>query len=238
MRFQYVLVILTLLACASQAVAPDIEVITEVPDEVSVGDTIPVVILVHNNEDYDLHLVLKEEVVGEGIGTPEPVKTTSGGWGWLPPYYEWEIDVPAKSSKTIEYKVRAEYPGYLALGGTRVEFESGETYRSDIVDVHVLCNQDGVCEGHESFDNCPEDCPSGSDDGICDYMMDGRCDPDCLEGGDPDCEAEVDVPQEPLPVEPPVEPKPKTNALLYWGIAAVLLIAAAAIHLKNRQRAD
>ena len=47
---------------------------------------------------------------------------------------------------------------------------------------------DGVCQDHESYGRCPEDCPSGEKDGYCDKLSDGKCDPDCITG-DYDCES-------------------------------------------------
>jgi hypothetical protein len=50
-----------------------------------------------------------------------------------------------------------------------------------------LCNHNTKCENFENFYSCPDDCPSGSKDNVCDALRDGRCDPDCAEGIDPDC---------------------------------------------------
>ena len=46
---------------------------------------------------------------------------------------------------------------------------------------------DGICEVGENYFNCPQDCPSGSLDGVCDKVPDGICDPDCHGKYDPDC---------------------------------------------------
>ena len=50
---------------------------------------------------------------------------------------------------------------------------------------------DGKCTIGENYNNCPEDCPSGSYDMYCDKVEDGICDPDCIEremiDEDPDC---------------------------------------------------
>ncbi len=45
----------------------------------------------------------------------------------------------------------------------------------------------GICDDGETYKTCPQDCPSGSLDGYCDRVKDGRCDPDCKNGEDPDC---------------------------------------------------
>jgi hypothetical protein len=55
-------------------------------------------------------------------------------------------------------------------------------------DPDCVCNRNGKCDlGVETYANCPQDCISGSQDGICDKVKDGRCDPDCMSGEDADC---------------------------------------------------
>jgi len=44
-----------------------------------------------------------------------------------------------------------------------------------------------ICEDHESYETCPDDCRSGSEDDYCDEEQDGICDPDCINGEDIDC---------------------------------------------------
>lgn len=49
-----------------------------------------------------------------------------------------------------------------------------------------LCG-DGFCVFGETYENCPQDCPSGSFDAFCDSVKDGICDPDCSPEQDSDC---------------------------------------------------
>jgi putative hemolysin len=47
---------------------------------------------------------------------------------------------------------------------------------------------DGKCVITETYETCPKDCPQSGSDGICQKIMDFKCDPDCISGkGDPDC---------------------------------------------------
>lgn len=46
---------------------------------------------------------------------------------------------------------------------------------------------DGVCGIPENYSSCPQDCSSGEEDGYCDAVKDGICDPDCTKGEDADC---------------------------------------------------
>lgn len=59
---------------------------------------------------------------------------------------------------------------------------------------------DGICasavnivdrHAGENHGNCKSDCPSGGKDNYCDKLRDGRCDPDCKRGEDPDCKMEA-----------------------------------------------
>ena len=56
--------------------------------------------------------------------------------------------------------------------------------------ITLQCNFDSICEPGENNHNCPQDCPSGLEDGLCDGLEDLKCDPDCQIGQDPDCTTE------------------------------------------------
>jgi len=55
------------------------------------------------------------------------------------------------------------------------------------------CNEDGTCDSGENHQNCPQDCPSGGEDGICDLVEDGICDPDCNGTRDEDCRIDYNI---------------------------------------------
>jgi len=55
------------------------------------------------------------------------------------------------------------------------------------------CNADGTCDPDENHQKCPQDCPSGGEDGLCDLVEDGICDPDCNETRDEDCRIEYEI---------------------------------------------
>lgn len=52
--------------------------------------------------------------------------------------------------------------------------------------------EDGICQPHESYEICPQDCPSGRQDDFCDEIKDGICDPDCKNNQDSDCVKKAD----------------------------------------------
>jgi len=62
-----------------------------------------------------------------------------------------------------------------------------------------LCNNDGICSNNENYQNCQQDCPSGSADGYCDKIYDTKCDPDCSTQDDPDCLFSKNKPKEEKP---------------------------------------
>ena len=58
---------------------------------------------------------------------------------------------------------------------------------------YLLCNEDYMCNNDETYEICPTDCLSGSNDGICDGEQDDMCDPDCSLLEDLDCSCGNDV---------------------------------------------
>ena len=72
----------------------------------------------------------------------------------------------------------------------RIEmYNSGNSKIMDI-DVSSFANTcgDKICQEYESYESCPQDCPSGGRDGFCDGISDAICDPDCTGKTDIDCE--------------------------------------------------
>jgi len=62
----------------------------------------------------------------------------------------------------------------------------------DIDCIPLVCG-DTTCDFRrgENYENCPQDCPSGSRDNYCDSIADGICDPDCKAREDIDCLEEL-----------------------------------------------
>jgi hypothetical protein len=56
----------------------------------------------------------------------------------------------------------------------------------------ILCNQNDICDAKENYFGCPQDCPSGSNDNICDSQNEGICDPNCHYSSDPDCSLDLE----------------------------------------------
>jgi len=82
---------------------------------------------------------------------------------------------------------------------------------------------DGTCGMPEDYTNCPQDCPSGSEDGYCDGIHEGICDFDCSPAKDPDCiGTEKGYSETPTP-ETPTLSQPWESPLI-WGTGIIVLI--------------
>ncbi|MEM0360832.1 MAG: hypothetical protein QXK06_05880 [Candidatus Diapherotrites archaeon] len=99
-----------------------------------------------------------------------------------------------------------------------------------------LCNQNNACDPDETALSC-KDCPMDKEDGICVWLEDTYCDPDCARGVDPDClktmtpqptqtiqGQETVFPGKTVQPTPTPQPEGNTNYLLIGGIAAVFII--------------
>lgn len=80
-----------------------------------------------------------------------------------------------------------------------------------------LCNLNGKCDETETIYSCPSDCKPNSPDSLCVKDKNGFCDPDCMEGVDPDCEKRAFKP-------------------IYFVIIALLIIIPAIIFFVFRKR--
>ncbi|MBI2673522.1 hypothetical protein HYX19_04635 [Candidatus Woesearchaeota archaeon] len=73
--------------------------------------------------------------------------------------------------------------------GKKIEIYDQKDKKILEIDIGYFANVcgDNVCQEHESYVDCKQDCPSGSKDDFCDRVSDGICDPDCGESNDLDC---------------------------------------------------
>ena len=161
-------------------------------DELNFGDILTVDITLTNSEFEGINVSIREFVAGcepiepKEFITPEIPKDMITA---IPPYYLWNVSLQPTSNYTITYKVKPLTFGKLGISPTEVQTSSGETFYSNGLIIFVKPESNGICEFEkgENYYTNPEDCPSGSEDGVCDLIKDGICDPDCIEGADPDC---------------------------------------------------
>jgi len=116
--------------------------------------------------------------------------------------------------KTGEYKlkIKAEKQGYKTY-----EEEKDFTVIGEIGKIikETFCNNDNICNPAENYENCPNDCKSGSADGYCDSMKDNKCDSDCASKNDKDC-------------------KGKLTYIIFVLVAAAIIAAAFLVLRKKR----
>ncbi len=108
--------------------------------------------------------VVCTDTFGKGDGTNGCQTKESGGFSLLMPYFATAklISLYDPSDKMVA--------------------------NADVSRFAKICG-DNICQENENALTCPQDCKSGTKDGICDRQIDGVCDPDCAKGADPDCAA-------------------------------------------------
>ncbi len=104
--------------------------------------------------------------------------------------------------------------------------KQGNNAETDPENIVVSCKADGICGEGENHLYCPEDCDVEKSDSVCEAVVDGKCDPDCEKGYDPDCkvnEKKIDVENKGLEEK---EEASNDNTIVYivGGIIAIVLI--------------
>lgn len=135
------------------------------------------------------------------------------------PYYTWSLTLNPRSSQTLTYRAVPKNVGMIAFPSAIVADDAGNRAESATTYLRVLCSPNGVCDPGENTLFCPEDCPSGSADDLCDGMQDNRTDPDCQAGYDPDSGPASTTPA-PSPTKAPL---PGALCILAAGIALMIL---------------
>ncbi len=177
----------------------DIILYRRAPARAKVGQKFWVLLQIENTGDSERHITFMERL-GEAVfdqSQAEAIEVWDPGPEGLPPsgekqmlklfYYEWKIQLPPGKSATLTYWLIPTRPGTYVISPAMLTLE-GESFRTQSFDIEILCEEDAYCdaEAGETYLNCPADCMTGSSDGICDGAEDGRIDPDCAEGYDPD----------------------------------------------------
>lgn len=97
--------------------------------------------------------------------------------------------------------VSLKMPYDVQAGTMEIFHENRKVYTKEL----NFCKNNGVCDTSETQETCPQDCPAGTQDRICNNRADRVCDPDCAPGFDPDCAGTspvVPVTTRKSPVEP------------------------------------
>ena len=98
-----------------------------------------------------------------------------------------------------------------------------------------FCNNNTICEENENSLTC-SDCKPDKPDNLCVNAEDGICDPDCLEGYDPDCENDSAENNTGTPQGSTKKIDWINILLVFLVIAAVILAAWVIFYVKNQKK--
>jgi len=210
--------------------AVNLEVTKDSENKINFGENLEVNIYIENLENSEINLTVKEF-----IGNADPIDPTSFisssdeseyEFSYGPPYYLWEIKINSSSTYTIKYIIKPTIFGTFSLSPTQVETSSGEIFFSNSLNIEVVPEKNGICEPEigENYITNPDDCPSGSDDGMCDLIQDGICDPDCVGDADSDCEETATTTTSPTTTTLPIKKPSKIKWYIIAGFVISLLI--------------
>lgn len=201
--------------------------------EVYVADTAEIVLRITNEDDETLDVIVTE-THKPGLIYPDDKEIKKMQYEGLSiPYYNWNLKIPAKSSRLLMYHVKSDNGGMVMFSTAIVNDQFGNVFESAPTNIKFICKPDGVCDKGENFIYCPDDCKTGGSDNICDGASDNICDPDCEKEADPDCESSKLVEEESTEeTEFEKVEKPEEEAFYgTWFDKNLLLIAAGAIIL-------
>lgn len=229
--------------------------------EYNIGGILSIPFIVYNNEYSSKNIkIIREISSGENLISHEGGVIKYMVMEHLSiPYIEYNIEINAKSS--ISFYVESKYAllpsaGKIALPEiTVIDKDTNEIIsHSDPFDFIILkCKVDNFCDNNirENSMNCPQDCETGREDGICDMKKDGRCDPNCLTELDSDCkvgEGITKIPSLPkLNIDEPQKSGEKSligkaysgvpkSDLLNYGILLVILIVVVFIYFYAKKK--
>ena len=164
--------------------------------QITLGETVQVGIGVKNLSRSSVSVIVRESFIPGVVYLG--LKAKEGRYeGFQFLYHEWKVEIEAGGTKNIVFEVRPESIGRFDFAGMSV-VSSGKVFRDlDIAKlstiVKVVCAPDGICGAGENTLFCPQDCPTGSRDGVCDRVSDDVGDPDCTAGEDPDFVPKADT---------------------------------------------
>ncbi len=202
-----------------------INVEKEVVGSAVIGQVITVKIRVYNDIDKTLDVKVLERTLPEFEYLDEELikKVELEGLEYL--HLEWSLKIPPKSQREVTYRIVPKSLGTYYLPRTEV-ITPDAVYYSELSKIYVECDGDGFCNTTiENSLNCPQDCPTGIKDGVCDAAKDNRVDPDCDEGVDPDDTAIYE--------EKITEKHNEGNMLIYAAVLVAVLLCVSVIVLKR-----
>ena len=205
----YILIVVLLFAfssCASALASQEdsfggVAISRLYPESAYVGQQIWITIAIENTGAEDSTIEITERL-GDAVFDKSEVQDIDTTMGSMY-FYEWEIYLPAGENTSVSYWIEPKSPGNYVISPSEAVVDGTRHYMKSAA-IAVSCLADGICGSGENHLNCPEDCPSGGADGVCDGLDDGICDPDCAAGFDSDCAmpAETDGTEESIATGP------------------------------------
>ncbi|MEM0360102.1 MAG: hypothetical protein QXK06_02045, partial [Candidatus Diapherotrites archaeon] len=203
------------------------------PEQAIVGQKAWIGFSIENLSSQEKTIELTEKLGNANFDESQAkfIETEYGEKFW---HYYWKIRLSPKETTSVFYWIEPKNPGTYVLTPAEVKV-GGELFFLKSHSIAVKCLSDGKCspeQGENQF-NCFEDCNSGIQNQYCDFETDGICDPDCIEGADPDCmqtetkTVKTSEQQTQSPVPSPMQSQ-QENSLVYW-ISLIALLALAGI---------
>ena len=204
------------------------------PEQAQVGKQLWVVIQVENvgaegmdlrfieslgDADFDRAQAKATRIYDPGYSTDTGPTSDEGFDLWT---YEWHLRLAAGQKTSMAYWLVPLRPGLYVIPSAQLILVDGQVYRTAAWTITVACIVDGMCsqaEGENAW-SCPDDCASGASDSYCDGIPDGRVDPDCEPGHDPD---------EAVPTVAPTPEETRRLPLKCLGPGSMLALAPVAL---------
>jgi len=208
-----------------------VDILRAAPDSAFIGQKIWIALVFENTGNEAKTIALNESLAGGADFNQSEARYIQTAYGEKLWYYEWKITLGPKANTSVAYWLVPKNAGSYVISPASLTI-NGQSFRLKSHTIAVRCNTNEACESGENYMNCPEDCSTGSADGICDGAADGKCDPDCEQTGDPDCRP-AETPKQ-AGNETPAAATPREKQPQNWTapviiIGIVVIVAAAAV---------
>jgi hypothetical protein len=185
------------------------------PDYAVIGEEIWIAVQIENTGTGTKNIGFVE-LLGNAGFNESAAKYIVTEWGDKLWFYEWTVSLPAGEKTTLLYWLVPKDVGTFVFSPAKITVD-GQVNFLKPMNIQVMCNNNGKCESGENYLNCPADCNTGAEDGVCNAISDGMCDKDCEQGLDKDCEFAL-------------------NPLIIAGIVLIaVLIAAITIYARKKK---
>jgi len=164
------------------------------PSEAKIGEKIEITLKISNLGKEKVEFFVTE-THKPGLEYPDPIEIKKFKYQALEvPYYGWKLTLENGKETEIKYHIISKNIGMILFSPAIINDEFGNNFESVPTTLKIACNPNQKCDSGENYIFCPEDCKTGSADGVCDGAKDGKCDPDCQKDADLDCQKIKELP--------------------------------------------